>query len=118
MVLRAARRRCPRCGLGGIFTGWSRLAPRCPDCDLDFEHEEGYWTGAMLLNLTVTLGVFLVVFVGFLLLTWPDVSWVGLMVLVVAANVVTPIVFYPYSKTLWIAGDLAFRRLNGPPGPT
>lgn len=92
------------------------MAPNCPHCDLGFEHEEGYWTGAMLVNLVVTLAVFLVVFVGYMVLTWPDVPWAGLLVVVIAANVVTPIVFYPYSKTLWVAGDLAFRKLDRPPG--
>ncbi len=116
MFSRATRRRCPRCGLGDIFTGWSALAARCPHCDLDFEHEEGYWTGAMLINLVVTMGVFLAAFVGFMVLTWPDVPYGWLLALVVAASIVTPVVFYPYSKTLWIAADLSFRKLDRPPG--
>ena len=116
MFARALRRRCPRCGLGNVFTGWTTMAPECPDCGLDFEHEEGYWTGAMLVNLVVTLAVFLAVFIGFMVLTWPDVPWGPLLVLVIAANVITPIVFYPVSKTLFIAGDLAFRKIDRPDG--
>ncbi len=27
--------RCPRCGLGPLFSGWIRVAPRCANCGLD-----------------------------------------------------------------------------------
>ena len=90
------------------------MAGSCPRCRLTYEHEEGYWTGAMLVNLAATLGIFLVVFVGFLVLAWPDVPWTALLIVVVATNVVAPIVFYPYSKTFWVAGDLVFRRADRP----
>lgn len=30
------RGRCPRCGLGGIFSGFLRLKPKCEVCDLDY----------------------------------------------------------------------------------
>jgi uncharacterized protein (DUF983 family) len=35
-ILRGARGRCPKCGQGRLFTGYLRLAPRCPACDADF----------------------------------------------------------------------------------
>jgi len=28
--------RCPRCGRGGLFAGYLKLAPSCPACGLDF----------------------------------------------------------------------------------
>ena len=116
MLARGATRRCPRCGSGGLFRRWVTMVDTCPRCGLTYEHEEGYWTGAMMINLAVTMGVFLVVFVGYMVLAWPDVPWTGVLIAVIAANVVTPIVFYPVSKTLWVAGDLAFRRADRHPG--
>ena len=40
---------------------------------------------------------------------WPLLTWLG-----AAQMIVTPIVFYPFSKVLWLAGDLVFR----PAGPS
>lgn len=35
-MLRGARRRCPRCGEGRLFTGYTRVADACSECGLDF----------------------------------------------------------------------------------
>ena len=36
LVQAALRGRCPRCGVGPLFEGWVRFAPRCRACGLDF----------------------------------------------------------------------------------
>ncbi len=117
MLGRGARLRCPRCGGGGLFERWFRMRSACPTCELDFEREDGYWTGAVMVNLAVTEGVFIVLFLAMVLATAPDVPWTIVLVVVVAANVVVPIAFYPFSRALWLAGDLAFRRAVGEPEP-
>ncbi len=117
MLSRGARLRCPRCGGGGLFERWFRMRAACPTCGLDFEREEGYWTGAVMVNLAVTEGVFVVVFLAMILATAPEVAWSAVLAVVVAANVIVPIAFYPFSRTLWLAGDLAFRRAVGEPEP-
>ncbi len=117
MLARGARRRCPRCGSGGLFPTWFRMTDRCPRCDLSFEREEGYWTGAVMVNLAVTEVVFLAVFVALIVATWPDPPWALVLAIVVAVNVVVPALLYPFSRTLWLAGDLAFRQAVGGEGP-
>jgi uncharacterized protein (DUF983 family) len=107
---RGLTRRCPRCGSGGLFRRWFTMVDACPRCGLHFEREEGYWVGAMMVNISVTEAVFIVLFVGLLVLTWPDVPWSGVMVAVVGANLLIPIVFYPFSKTLWVAMERIVRR--------
>lgn len=100
-------RRCPRCGAGRLFRRYFELAARCPSCGLSFERSEGYWTGAMAVNIGVTSLVFVGAFVVFLALTVPRVPVdLGLAVLV-PLTVLTPILYYPVSKTLWIAVDRA-----------
>jgi uncharacterized protein (DUF983 family) len=110
MLGRGLAKRCSRCGSGGLFRRWFTMVPRCPRCGLLFEREEGQWVGAMIVNFTVTEIVFVVVLVGGLLLTWPDVPWIGLTVVGVATNVLAPIVFYPISKTIWVGIDLLMHR--------
>lgn len=92
-----------------MFGRWLRMPAGCPTCGLDLVREDGYWTGAVMVNLAVTEVVFVVVFVTLILATAPDVPWGTVLAVVVAANVLVPIVFYPFSRTLWLAGDLAFR---------
>ena len=111
MVVRALRRSCPRCGEPS-FVGFFELREHCQRCGLKFEREEGYWVGAMIINTTFTFATFLIVFAGAILLTWPDVPWVGVLVTTVLANLVIPIWFYPISKTLWAALELSWHPLE------
>lgn len=109
-VGRAALRRCPRCGRTGIFRRWMTMAQLCPQCGLRFEREEGYWTGAVAINLIATEGLFIVLLVLGIVATWPDVPWTTLLVGLVAVNIVMPIVFQPFSRTLWVAIERSARR--------
>jgi len=109
MLSRTLRRRCPLCGAGGIFRGWFELRDRCPDCGFSFEREEGYWTGALIVNIGGAQILFFAVFLGGLAVTWPDVPWLALLLAGLAVMATFPIVFYPYSKTLWLWGDLTIR---------
>jgi hypothetical protein len=78
---------------------------------LSFERDEReeYWLGAYVLNFTVTEGGFAALILGTLLATWPDPPWRFIIGAAVVQTVVTPIVFYPFSKALWLAIDLVFR---------
>jgi hypothetical protein len=52
-------------------------------------------------------------------LTWPKLPVLELVAIGVAINAVFPIVFYPVSKTLWVATDLIFfhpQRMAWEPG--
>lgn len=111
MVSRGLRRRCPHCGTKA-FTGWFTMVEDCTGCGLHFERESGYWVGAVTINTTVTFISFVVLFVGLTLATWPDPPWALIMVVVVALNLIFPIVFYPISKTLWAALELSWHPLE------
>lgn len=109
--LRALRLHCPRCGSSGVVRRL-RLAERCPRCEHRFERHEGYWLGAIAINTVVTMGVFAITFVLAMVLTWPDPPWGAITVGVVTLNAIFPIVFYPWSKTLWVALEGAGDRLE------
>lgn len=106
--VRGLLRHCPRCGAGKLFKHWMHIIDHCPRCGLIFEAEEGYWVGAMIWNLVVTELLF-VVLVGIgVALTWPELAVWPLVGIGVALNGLVPIIFYPISKTLWVATDLVF----------
>ena len=108
MLARGATRRCARCGSGELFHKWFRMVPDCPRCGLHFEREPGYWTGAIAVNTIIIGGIFAIVFVATMALTVPDIPWVGLLMAVVPIMAIGPLIAYPFSKTLWLAVDLAF----------
>jgi len=124
--LRALRLRCPHCGGGPAFVRWLRMLPACTKCGIRFERgERGYWLGAYLANCIAVMVVFTAWWTGVLTATWPDIPWAFLNVTTFAWMLGTPFVFYPFSKTLFLALDLLVRppeaedfRLPEEPSPT
>ena len=107
---RGARRRCPACGSGGLFRRWLEPRPRCPGCGLRLDRgERDFFLGGFTLNFIVVelvLAAFLAVAV---LLTWPEVPWEWLLRIGAPLVILAPILFFPFSRTLWLAFDLAMR---------
>ena len=109
-ISRAIRRRCPRCGGGGIWTSFFRTRPECPHCRLRFDRgESDYFYGAYLLNFVAAELVPVIVFVVALIATWPAPPWNLLTAVTVVLAIVAPILLYPTTKALWLALDLIFR---------
>lgn len=117
LLSRGLRKVCPYCGQTKVFRGWFKMHERCSNCGYPFEREEGYWTGAMIVNIAVAEAWFFLLFITVVLATMPDIPWVTLLVIALATNAVLPVVFYPYSKTLWMAGDLFAHPLEDPEHP-
>ncbi len=84
------------------------MVPECPQCGLHFEREQGYWAGALAINIAATGGLFTVVFVALLIATIPKVPVIPLLIVLVPIALFGPIVYYPFSKTVWVAVDRAF----------
>jgi len=82
--------------------------PDCPKCDLHFERESGYFAGALAINIMVAGGIFAVVFVALLAATISTVPVAELLAVLVPIVVLVPIIFYPFSKTVWMAVDRGF----------
>ena len=107
-LVRGMRKRCPACGLGKAFLSWFKMADTCPQCGYSFSREEGYWVGALIVNIAVAEAWFALLFAAVVLATMPDVAWRPLLVVGVVTNTLLPALFYPYSKTLWMAVHLHF----------
>lgn len=111
LLWRGARRRCPRCGSGGAFVTWFRLAERCPGCRLRFEREGDFFLGAYVVNLAVTEGLLAIALFAYILraVDEPGTSLLPVLVAVVVLSVVAPVLFFPFARTIWAAVDLATR---------
>lgn len=108
MAMRGFRRRCPRCGKAKAFQSYFKLKDHCEVCGYSFYREEGYWTGAMIMNIAACEVWFFALFVGTLLFTWPDIQWGPVLLVALVTNGLLPVLFYPHSKTVWMALDLHF----------
>ena len=83
----------------------------CSACRLTFEREQGYFLGAIYINYAVTVfcmlaGFFALDYFAGLALTYQIILWTGF-------GVVFPILFYRYSKSLWLWFDYTFSPAEG-----
>ncbi|MEO5588869.1 MAG: DUF983 domain-containing protein [Gemmatimonadaceae bacterium] len=102
--------RCPHCGARHILQSWFRLKERCPRCKLHLHREEyDYFLGSYTVMLLAIEGVFAFVFVGTVVLTWPNTPWELLQWGGSAVMIVAALFIYPFAKTVWLAIDLMFR---------
>jgi uncharacterized protein (DUF983 family) len=105
---RGALLRCPRCGGRGIIKGWFSMQRRCPSCNLVLDRGESsdYWLGAYTINFVVAESVAVLLIVALILFTLPDIPWNTVQYASIIAAVVMPLLFFPFSRTLWLALDL------------
>jgi uncharacterized protein (DUF983 family) len=105
---RAVTMRCPNCGAAGLRSGWISTVACCPACRLRLDRGEAdYFLGAYTINLLGALALA----VGLAVLavarpTWPRALIYGAGI---AAIMLFAFWFYPFSRLLWLAFDLAFR---------
>jgi uncharacterized protein (DUF983 family) len=99
---RAVRLRCTRCGHGLLFSHGFQMYERCSFCGWIFEREEGYWTGAMGINLVVTE---LLVACGVVVPAAMQAPLLPLLTIGIGAAILLPILFYRHAKAFWMAID-------------
>ena len=85
----------------------------CPRCGYHFEREEGFFLGAIVVSVIITeLVIVAIIAVGFGL-TLPDAPVGALAIGGGIAALLTPLIVYPFTKTIWTAIDLIMRRSMG-----
>jgi uncharacterized protein (DUF983 family) len=99
IVSRGLTNRCPNCGGRRLFKDGTlfELNSKCPDCQLRFEKDEGFFLGAMALNYGVTV----VVFLAPVVLAWYG-GWISGRVavgLAIGLALLMPVVLYRSSRS-------------------
>lgn len=114
MFARALALRCPNCGGGGVLASWFHLKTRCPRCGLAFERNESpdYFLGGMMFNIALAESAYAAIMVLWVVLSWPAVPWDLLEYIGVPFMIAAPFIFYPISKLVFLAFDIAFRPLR------
>lgn len=109
---RGLRKRCPRCASGGVFSSWFSMRTSCQRCGLRFAKEEGGYLGAMVLNFTVAMVVWILVLIVGLAATVPDVPVMPLLLASFAVLILVPLGFYPNSKAIWAAVEFLVEKTD------
>jgi uncharacterized protein (DUF983 family) len=100
---------CPQCGGGRLFRRWLVMKDDCPRCDLHFERVEGQWIGAIAMNTILTLVVLLGTLVVSFAISYPDSPGIAILWICLVGTAFGPLFWHPFSRTIWLAIDLAMR---------
>ena len=66
----------------------------------------------MIINMIMSFGSLLIVFVGGWIIFWPEVPWTGLLVATICVAIIVPVASYPLGKSLWSAIELSYHELD------
>lgn len=97
--------RCPRCCKGGVYKAPLRMRERCPVCDLKFEREPGYFTGAMYASYFMGIITTTPVWLGMLM---AEASYSSILIVGIGLVLILMPVYFHYSRVLWMHIDAYF----------
>jgi uncharacterized protein (DUF983 family) len=79
---------------------------RCPVCGWRFEREEGYWTGAIAVNMSVTALLIVIILVPIaIVFATSQIPVLLLMVASLPLPVLVPLLLFRHSKSFWMSFD-------------
>jgi hypothetical protein len=108
ILTRGLRLKCPECGYGALYNATFKMKKSCSHCGLVFEREQGYFVGAIYLNVLATEGLVLGAYIVFSLLQAYfgfSVSETEISYLLYGLCIVLPFLFFPHSRSLWLSVD-------------
>jgi uncharacterized protein (DUF983 family) len=103
------RLRCPACGKSSIARAPFRIADSCPSCGVIFKREEGFFVGAILINVVVTEAAILFAYLVSIQVTNAEYQTIIAVLFVVA--LVFPVAFYHHSWSIWLSLDHLIEKL-------
>ncbi|MEO8956389.1 MAG: DUF983 domain-containing protein [Ktedonobacteraceae bacterium] len=108
-LIRGILLRCPNCGKGKLFRRGFKMYERCPVCGWRYEREEGYWTGAIAINLVITeLLIALVAVPLAIYLAMAQQPITLLIAIGLPMPFILPFIFFRHAKSLWMSVDFMF----------
>ena len=97
-----------------MFRRWLSMRDRCPTCGMRFERDEGFFLGAWVINYGAVGAVIFAVLIAVIAVeaTGNGGALIPLVVAGAVAAALTPVITYPWSRTLWVAIELIMRPLE------
>ncbi len=105
LLWRALLLRCPRCGEGPLYKRGYTMYEVCPVCHWRYEREEGYWTGAVAVNLVIAELVVTAVVVPLAAYLAINHQSPAPLIFLLPLPFALPLLLYWHAKSLWMAID-------------
>jgi len=107
--------KCPRCHEGDVFkAGFSyrfskitEMNTHCPNCNLKFEREPGFFYGAMYVSYALTVALWVAVAVAFFVLSESIDPWLFMIVGIGLLLILLPGI-YRLSRVIWLTMFVAY----------
>jgi uncharacterized protein (DUF983 family) len=107
-LLRCLRLRCPVCGDSLIIQSPFKIRHHCPSCGALYQREDGFFVGALTINVVTTELIILLLYLACMFLL--D-SFQLIIVILFIAGLLFPVAFYHHSWSLWLSLDHLVERL-------
>ncbi len=117
LLARCVRLRCPVCGRSSIVRAPFDIRHHCPACRALFKREEGFFVGAIAINVVTTEAVILLTYVASMPVINTHFQFVLAALVLIA--LLFPLAYYHHSWSVWLAFDHLVEGLPqnaGPPG--
>jgi uncharacterized protein (DUF983 family) len=103
IMLRGLRLRCPACGEGPLYQSLFKMNNECPHCGMVFMREQGYFIGAIYVNVIVTESLIFFTYLACLIML-PSTNKTIYTILFVLAFTI-PLIFYRHARSIWLSFD-------------
>jgi uncharacterized protein (DUF983 family) len=107
-LLRCLSLRCPVCGDSSIIQSPFRVRHHCPSCGALYQREDGFFVGAITINVVTTELIILVLYLACLLLLN---NYQLILMILFVVGILFPIAFYHHSWSIWLSLDHLVERL-------
>lgn len=97
---------CPSCKAAPVFRSFFMINKNCPNCQIKFEKEEGYFFGPMIISYFLTL--FLATPILLIMTFKYETDFTTAMLLVGAFVLLVGPILYRYSKLVWLHLESGF----------
>jgi uncharacterized protein (DUF983 family) len=102
MMLRCLRLRCPVCGDSSIAQSPFKIRHHCPVCGALYQREDGFFVGALTINVVTTELIILGLYLASLFLLN---SYDRILAILFITGLLFPLVFYHHSWSIWLSLD-------------
>lgn len=102
-LIRGLKLKCPQCGLSQLYESFFRMRDECPYCGLVFTREQGYFIGAIYLNVIATESLIFATYLALILAR--RIATPSTYTILFALALLLPVVFHRHARSLWLSLD-------------
>jgi uncharacterized protein (DUF983 family) len=102
-LIRGLKLRCPACGLGQLYESFFRMRDECPYCGLVFAREQGYFIGAIYLNVVATESLIFATYLALILAR--RITDQSTYTILFTLALLLPVLFHRHARSIWLSVD-------------